>query len=140
MLLANNQNIQQQVVDEINGIFHDPNEEMTIQKLNELKLMERCIKESLRLYPSGPFISRVISEDFVTHNNFEIPKGTVANILIYDLHRNPDVFPDPEKFDPDRFLIENVKNRHPYAYIPFSAGPRNCIGKYCSRHKPNYVF
>lgn len=140
MLLANNQNIQQQVVDEINGIFHDPNEEMTIQKLNELKLMERCIKESLRLYPSGPFISRVISEDFVTHNNFEIPKGTVVNILIYDLHRNPELFPDPEKFDPDRFLLENVKNRHPYAYIPFSAGPRNCIGKLITGFNYNIII
>ncbi|GFY44446.1 cytochrome P450 4c3, partial [Trichonephila inaurata madagascariensis] len=59
----------------------------------------------------------------------KIPKGAICVALTHVLHRDEDVFPNPEKFNPDRFLPENSLNRSPYAYIPFSAGPRNCIGQ-----------
>lgn len=100
----------------------------TYQNLVDLKFMERCIKECLRLYPSVPFISRVAGQTIKTHSGYTIPKNSVLNIYIYDLHHSPQVWEDPEKFDPDRFLPDNIAKRHPFAYVPFSAGARNCIG------------
>lgn len=57
-----------------------------------------------------------------------IPKNTVTLIHILEINRDPKYYSDPEKFDPDRFLPENVAQRNPFAFIPFSAGSRNCIG------------
>lgn len=57
-----------------------------------------------------------------------IPSGTVLHLNIYDIHRDPNFWPNPEVYDPDRFLSDRIQNRHPYSYLPFSAGPRNCIG------------
>lgn len=59
-----------------------------------------------------------------------LPKGLSLTVFVYGLHRNPQTFPNPDKFDPERFSTENPLKRSPYAYLPFSAGPRNCIGKY----------
>uniref|UniRef100_A0AAY4AYR4 aromatase n=1 Tax=Denticeps clupeoides TaxID=299321 RepID=A0AAY4AYR4_9TELE len=86
------------------------------------------IKETLRIFPSVPLFARSIGED-CQMNGFKVPKGVNAVIIPYALHRDPRYFPDPEEFRPERFLPENSVGRHPYAYIPFSAGPRNCIGQ-----------
>lgn len=113
---------------EIVNVVGEHNENPTYREINELKYLERFVKEVLRLYPSAPTILRVAGEDIKTSNGYTIPKGAAVGLLIYDLHRNPKVWEDPEKFDPERFLPENTVERHPYAYIPFSAGQRNCIG------------
>ncbi|KAG5674605.1 hypothetical protein PVAND_004559 [Polypedilum vanderplanki] len=90
--------------------------------------MERVLKESLRIYPPVPYIARQLTENF-EYEGETIPKGTTAEIFIYDIHRDPKYFPDPEKFDPDRFLPENSIDRSNFAFIAFSAGMRNCIGQ-----------
>jgi cytochrome P450 family 4 len=66
---------------------------------------------------------------FVSENAL-IPADSHIMIHLYDTHRDPNFWSEPDKFDPDRFLTERCKNRHPFAYVPFSAGPRNCIGIY----------
>lgn len=58
------------------------------------------------------------------------PEGTVFTCLIYWVHHNPEYYPNPDTFDPDRFTAENSNNRPHFTYIPFSAGPRNCVGMY----------
>ncbi|GFS68171.1 cytochrome P450 4c3, partial [Nephila pilipes] len=60
---------------------------------------------------------------------YTVPKGSTLILPPILLHKDPEIFPDPEKFDPDRFSAENSINIQEYAYIPFSVGPRNCIGQ-----------
>ncbi|XP_041971590.1 cytochrome P450 4C1-like isoform X1 [Aricia agestis] len=128
LLLANHSDIQKKVVEELYKIFGEDTREATLGDLAEMKYLELCLKESVRLYPPVPHILRQITQPCKL-SNFDIPANTMCSIHIYDLHHNPKLYPDPEKFDPERFLPENSVGRHNYAYIPFSAGPRNCIGQ-----------
>lgn len=128
MILANHREVQDKIYDELIEIFGDTKRPIQIEDLNQMKYMECCIKESLRLYPPVHFISRSLNETTVL-SNYTLPAGTLCHIVINHLHCSESIYKNPYKFDPDRFLPENSVGRHPYAYIPFSAGPRNCIGQ-----------
>ncbi|ODM95080.1 Cytochrome P450 4c3 [Orchesella cincta] len=130
MLLAAHPECQKKVQDELEEIFQDdPTRDVSTADVAKMKYLECCVKESLRLYPSVPLIMRQVDYDFKLDDGRVIPKGSTAMIAIYFNHRHPDHFPEPLKFKPERFLIENTTKRHPYCYVPFSAGPRNCIGQ-----------
>ncbi|XP_068626843.1 cytochrome P450 4C1-like [Battus philenor] len=126
MLFANNPDTQDKVVQEYNNIFGPNDLSLSLHDLAKLKFLDCCIKECLRLYPSVPVILRNINED-VQLKDYVIPAGTECCILIYDLQRRDDQFDDPNAFKPDRFMTTKP-TWHPYSFIPFSAGPRNCIG------------
>ncbi|GBM97371.1 Cytochrome P450 4V2 [Araneus ventricosus] len=128
-LLGTHPEIQKVVHDEVDDIFqNDVEREVTREDLSNLKYLECVIKETLRLYPSVPIIGRECKESFQVEGH-TVHRGSICIILPRELHQDPDSFPEPEKFDPERFFAENSAGRHPYAYIPFSAGPRNCIGQ-----------
>ncbi|GIY91167.1 cytochrome P450 4V2 [Caerostris darwini] len=128
-LIGQNPMVQKKCQEELEEVFGDDySRSLTLDDVKNLKYIECVLKESQRLYPSLPYIGRESSSD-ITVNGYTIPSGTNCMIFTYMLHRDSEVFPDPEKFDPDRFLPENSAGRHPFAYVPFSAGPRNCIGQ-----------
>ncbi len=81
----------------------------------------------MRLYPSVPLIRRRVTDEF-QFNGYTVPVGTSATLLLYAVQHDEKHFPDPYAFKPERFLPEQSIGRHPYAFVPFSAGPRNCIG------------
>ncbi|KAF4517611.1 hypothetical protein B566_EDAN002842 [Ephemera danica] len=121
--------IQSRCVEELEEIFSGSDRDPTITDLNNMKYLERVIKETLRLKPPVTGAGRSLENNLKLEGYDAFPAKTSVHINIYNTHRNPAIYPDPEKFDPDRFLPENCIGRHPYAYIPFSAGPRNCIGQ-----------
>jgi cytochrome P450 len=96
--------------------------------LARLTTLSLCVKESMRMFPPVPFIQRILNES-ITVDGKTIPSGTNVTIAIIHLHRNKLVWEDPDEFKPERFLPENMKDRDSFAFAPFSAGSRNCIGQ-----------
>ncbi|XP_017043700.2 probable cytochrome P450 4ac2 [Drosophila ficusphila] len=127
LMLSLHEDVQMKCFEEIQTLPEDINE-ITVFQLNELVFLECVIKESLRMFPPVPVIGRECMEECVV-NGLVLPKGTQVSISIYDIMKDPRHFPKPNQFQPKRFLPENTVNRHPFAFVPFSAGQRNCIGQ-----------
>ncbi|KAH1183159.1 hypothetical protein KIL84_004651 [Mauremys mutica] len=99
------------------------------EDLSQMPFSTMCIKESLRLHPPITAVSRRCTKDIKLPDGRVLPKGNVCLISIYGTHHNPAVWPEPQVYNPHRFHPENSKNKPPLAFMPFSAGPRNCIGQ-----------
>jgi cytochrome P450 family 4 len=125
--LAQNKDVQDKVLEEQEQIFGGEKcPKVTYTNLQEMKYLENVIKEGLRLYSPVPLFGRQIDQD-VEYDGKIIPNGVGVIVFSHGIHMNPEYYPNPEKFDPSRF--DNVEGKQPFAFIPFSAGPRNCIGQ-----------
>ncbi|KAL0100486.1 hypothetical protein PUN28_019659 [Cardiocondyla obscurior] len=120
--------IQEKVIQELDEIFGDSDRPATFQDTLEMKYLERCLMETLRMYPPVPVIARTINTDLKL-GNYTIPAGATVIVTTFKMHRQPHIYPNPEVFNPDNFLPEKTANRHYYAFVPFSAGPRSCVGR-----------
>ncbi|UHS59101.1 cytochrome P450 [Agrobacterium vaccinii] len=124
-LLARYPDIEAKVLAEIDVVTGGSN--VTSEHVSQLTYTRQVFSEAMRLYPPAPVITRTAMKDFRL-GDYLIPAGTVMLIPIYAVHRHASIWPDAERFDPDRFSAEATKSRHRYAYMPFGAGPRVCIG------------
>ena len=118
---------QDKVREEVNAVLMG-REQLEYGDLKELKYTTWCIKEAMRLYPPVRYVGRETKEDTVIAGHV-IPGGVNVILDIIGLHRHPDVWEEPEEYNPLRFHPSQAEGRHPYAYMPFSAGYRNCIGQ-----------
>ncbi|XP_014274984.1 cytochrome P450 4g15 [Halyomorpha halys] len=129
-LLATHPDIQAKCVEELQQIFGDSNRDVTFEDTYEMKYLERCIMETLRIYSPVPVIARNLKKELkIVTKNITLPVSTTAIVTIFKLHRREDLYPNAEKFNPDNFIKEKTAARNFYSFIPFSAGPRSCVGR-----------
>lgn len=132
--LAVNQDIQDRLREEVELHLTKGNGEITYESLSKMVYMDMVISETLRKYPPVIFIDRLCAKNYEISpslpgcKNVVFTPNTLTWLPIYSLHHDPKYFPNPSKFDPERFSDENKDNIVPYTYLPFGHGPRKCIG------------
>ncbi|GAB1859006.1 Probable cytochrome P450 6a14 [Camponotus japonicus] len=126
--LAQHQDLQDKLRNEIDEKL-ESHGELTYNAVNEMTYLHKVINETMRKYPPIPTLNRVCTEKIdLPTTNIHVPKNMLITIPILGLHRDPLIYPDPDRFDPERFNEDKIAARHPYTYLPFGEGPRICIG------------
>ncbi|HZC09759.1 MAG TPA: cytochrome P450 [Mycobacterium sp.] len=100
---------------------------LTHEDVPRLRYTLQVLHEAMRLCPPAPAVGRTVMAD-IEVDGYRLPAGTVAIVAIYAMHRDPALWEDPLRFDPDRFSPERSKGRDRWQYLPFGGGPRGCIG------------
>ncbi|GIY30714.1 cytochrome P450 3A29 [Caerostris extrusa] len=128
-LLALHPDVQEKLYEELVDTVNKTKGELTYEGLQSMKYLDNIISETLRLYPPATRTERLCVEDYELGNTgITVPKGMIVTVPVYAVHRDPEIYPDPEAFNPDRFSTEEKATRDPYTYMPFGVGPRNCVG------------
>ncbi|XP_070684060.1 cytochrome P450 3A30-like [Pempheris klunzingeri] len=124
--LARNPEVMKLLQEEIDSTF--PNKGLVqYEALMQMEYLDSVVNECLRLYPPAGRLERVAKET-VQVKGITIPKDMLVMVPVFALHRDPELWPEPEEFRPDRFSKQNKQNINPYTYLPFGVGPRNCLG------------
>ncbi|XP_017070781.1 probable cytochrome P450 4d20 [Drosophila eugracilis] len=127
--IARHPKVQSRIYEELQQVLGpDPFAPVTQSQMQDLKYLECVIKETMRLYPPVPAIGRHTQKE-IQIGSKTIPANTSIYLVLYFAHRDPDYFPDPLSFKPERFLDGEGESHGTFAYVPFSAGPKNCIGQ-----------
>ncbi|XP_072748317.1 cytochrome P450 9e2-like isoform X2 [Anoplolepis gracilipes] len=131
--LAINRDIQDRLREEVQQHLTGE-DEFSYESLSKMTYMDMVVSETLRKYPPVIFTDRLCTKSYELppaepgYKSLIVKSDTVMMIPVYALHRDPKYFPNPDKFDPERFNEENKDNIVPYTYLPFGHGPRKCIG------------
>lgn len=126
--LALNPDIQEKLIKEVDTVLEENKGKLEYESIQCMKYLDNVISETLRIYPPAIRLERKADQDYKIEDRvLTIPKDIIVTIPVYAIHRDPEFYPEPEKFDPDRFNPEERAKRNPYTYLPFGAGPRNCV-------------
>jgi cytochrome P450 len=126
-LLAQHPDVAERVRDELDRVLGE-RPAPTYAQLSELEYLERVVKEAMRCYPPNPYASRGELRDDLTLGDYRVPAGSTLFYPIWAVHMDPRYWPEPDRFDPDRFTREASQGRPKFAFIPFGFGPRSCEG------------
>ncbi|XP_014475207.1 PREDICTED: cytochrome P450 6j1-like [Dinoponera quadriceps] len=127
--LAQNLVVQEKVRNNIKEVLDNNDGVISYNSVNEMTYLEQVIKETLRKYPPVMFLTRNTQQNYTFEGTkVNIDKDVKVYIPIFGIHYDPNIYPNPDVFDPERFNDENMRKRNPMHYLPFGTGPRNCIG------------
>ncbi|KAL0100771.1 hypothetical protein PUN28_019270 [Cardiocondyla obscurior] len=132
--LAVNQDVQDRLREEVQRHFAEGNGKISYEELSKMSYMDMVVSEALRKYPPAIFSDRLCVKKYELpvpqpgYKSVTIEPDHVVLVPTYGIHHDPKYFPNPDKFDPERFSEENKDNISPYTYLPFGHGPRKCIG------------
>ncbi|XP_047000065.1 cytochrome P450 6k1-like [Schistocerca americana] len=127
--LALNPSLQTKLQEEIDSVFKEYGTDITYDSISKMSYLDKVVCETLRKYPPLPILNRECNKEYrIPDSELVLEKGTAVAISVLGLQHDPKYFPDPERFDPERFSEEEKAKRHPYVYLPFGEGPRICIG------------